>query len=102
MFFAMIFGIVFVIITARNRERMAMIEKGMSPKDFISGKPGVYSILKWALLIIGTGIGVFVGSLLEAFTELSEVTAYFAPILLFGGLGLLIAYLITRNAPENK
>lgn len=29
--FAMIFGIVYVVTTARHRQRMAMIDKGMDP-----------------------------------------------------------------------
>ena len=99
--FALAFGIVFIIFSARNRERMAMIEKGVDPKDFMRGKPNVYNILKWALLIIGVGLGVFLGSLLETYTSISEEAAYFAPILLFGGLGLFIAFLITKNAKED-
>jgi hypothetical protein len=99
--FAVTFGIVFVIVTARNREKMALIEKGVDPKDFIRGRPDVYSVLKWASLLIGVGIGVFLGSLLETYTPLSEEAAYFGPILLFGGLGLLVAFLITKNAKED-
>ena len=96
--FVLTFGIIYIIVAARNRERMAMIEKGVDPKDFIRGKPNVYNILKWALFIVGIGLGVFLGSLLETYTDLSEVAAYFGPILLFGGLGLLISFLITKNA----
>lgn len=96
--FIAIFGIVFVVITARNREKMALIEKGADPKDYMRGKPNVYSILKWALLLVGVGIGVFIGSLLETYTELTEEASYFGPILLFGGLGLLVAFLITKKA----
>jgi len=33
-FFAMIFGIVYVVVTARHRQRMALIEKGMDPGGF--------------------------------------------------------------------
>ena len=96
--FAVIFGIVFVVVTARNREKMALIEKGVDPKDIMRGKPDIYGILKWALLLVGIGIGIFLGSLLETYTELTEEAAYFGPILLFGGLGLLAAFLITKNA----
>ena len=42
--FAAIFGIVFVVISARNRERMAMIEKDVNPKDFITS-PTINQIL---------------------------------------------------------
>ena len=98
--FAAVFGIVFVVVTARNRERMAMIEKGVDPKDFMSGKPSVYGIIKWALLLVGVGLGIFLGSLLETYTKVPDEAAYFACALFFGGIGLAIAFLITRKATE--
>ncbi len=99
-FFAIIFGIVYVGVTARNRERMAMIEKGINPKDFMAGKPNVYVILKWALLLAGVGLGLFIGSLLETYTGIQEEPAYFASALFFGGVGLIIAFLISKRAEE--
>ncbi len=102
--FAAIFGIVFVTITARNRERMAMIEKGLDPKDFLNvnrtGSP--YGILKWALLLVGIGFGLFIGSLLETYTEITEEAAYFASALFFGGLGLTIAFIITKKRDSQQ
>jgi len=97
--FAAIFGIVFVVITSRNRERMAMIEKGVDPKDFLNvNRTGsIYGILKWALLLVGVGFGLFIGSLLETYTQIAEEPAYFASSLFFGGLGLAVAFLITKK-----
>jgi len=97
-FFIFAFGIVYVIITARNRERMAMIEKGADPRDLITGKPNVYNVLKWALLLVGFGLGLFAGSLLATYTRIPEEPGYFGSALFFGGLGLLVAYLISRKA----
>ena len=96
--FAACFGIVYVVVTARNREKMAMIEKGVDPKDFIS-KPKNYShsVITWALLLVGVGIGLFLGSVLETYTDIPEEPAYFACALLFGGLGLTGAYLIAKK-----
>lgn len=99
--FAALFGTVFVIISARNRERMSMIEKGVNPKDFIRQrtiKSNPYGILKWALLLVGLGLGLFIGSLLESYTALEEVSAYFAATLFFGGLGLVLAFVLTKKA----
>jgi len=97
-FFAAAFGIVFVVISARNRERISMIEKGADPKDLVSGKPNVYNILKWALLLSGIGLGLFVGSLIETYTTIPEDPAYFASAFFFGGLGLVVAFLVSRKA----
>jgi FtsH-binding integral membrane protein len=99
---AVTFGIVFVIVSARNREKMAMIEKGINPKDFISGRPSVYGIIKWALLLGGIGLGLFLGSLLETYTEISHEAAYFACALFFGGLGLAVAFMITKKAGDHS
>jgi FtsH-binding integral membrane protein len=99
--FAAIFGIVFVIAQARNRERMAMIEKGVNPKDFMTDRrPNSYGILKWALLLVGVGFGLFIGSVLETYTGIPEEPAYFAAALFFGGAGLFAAFMIAKNAEE--
>lgn len=101
--FAAIFGIIFVIVTARNRERMAMIEKGVNPQDFMNkSKPSVYGLLKWALLLVGLGFGLFIGSLLETYTDIPEEPAYFAATLFFGGLGLLAAFMISKKATDKE
>jgi FtsH-binding integral membrane protein len=100
-FFAAAFGIVFVVIAARNRERLSMIEKGVNPKDFRTDKTSIYGILKWALLLVGVGLGLFLGGLFETYTEIPHEAAYFACALFFGGLGLAIAYMITKKAGDN-
>lgn len=102
--FAVIFGIVFVIISARNRERMAMIEKGVNPKDFMSGprQSNPYIILKWALLLVGLGLGIFVGSMIETYSAIQEEPAYFGSALFFGGLGLVLAFFISKKAEIQK
>ncbi len=99
--FAALFGIILVVISARNRERMSMIQKGVNPKDFIkTNKSNPYGILKWGMLLAGVGLGLFVGSLMEAYSRIPEEPAYFAAALFFGGLGLTIAFLITKKAED--
>ncbi len=101
--FGAMFGIVWVVVSARNRERMAMIEKGVDPKDFITKKSySIYGILKWALLLVGVGLGIFLGSLLDTYTSMPEEATYFACALFFGGAGLAIAFMIQKKAPEEK
>jgi FtsH-binding integral membrane protein len=101
--FAAIFGIVWVIFSTRNRERMAMIEKGVSPKDFMNQKTSnAFGIIKWGLLLVGVGLGLFLGSILDTYTAIPEEPAYFACALLFGGLGLVAAFIITKRAEKMK
>ena len=49
--FAMVFGIVYLA----KRERLAMIEKGMDPRNRKKSAPGY---LKWGMLLIGAGLGL--------------------------------------------
>ena len=97
--FTALFGTIFVVISARNRERMAMIDKGVNPQDFMKPqRSNPYAILKWALLLVGLGFGLFIGSLLEAYSSIPEEPAYFSAALFFGGLGLVGAFLISKKA----
>ena len=73
-----------------------MIEKGLSPAEFnvTQGKSGKSFItLKFALLLIGVGLGLIVGSFLDMIFHIEEV-AYFSMIFIFGGTGLGVAYMV--------
>src|SRR5580704_9094481 len=59
-FFAMIFGIVYL----NKRERMAMIERGMDPRRY-KPQSAPYQTLKWGLLMIGAGTGLFLAFVLN-------------------------------------
>ncbi len=118
-------GIVFyftykmIELPSRRREREMMIEK-MSrmdglPSDLLSGSGSEFrrsfTGLRLGCLLIGVGMGLLVGLIIntmlahggysmEKWTEepLFEV-AYGAPVLVFGGLGLLCSYLLERRIP---
>ncbi len=101
--FAMIFGIVYL----RTRQNLAMIEKGMNPKEF-ADRPAPYKNLKWALLLTGAGIGLFLAYLLDNFVFNYAVAThryndgrnapiYFALIAIGGGLGLFGSYKIEKK-----
>jgi len=103
--FAMIFGIFYMFYTTRNKERLALIEKGADASLFKTGGSSaggfgkIFGVLKIGLFLIGLGSGVamgyFVGTL-----GMHEGASYPSMILLFGGLGLVIYYLISRNRAE--
>lgn len=108
--FAMIFGIVYL----RTRQNLAMIEKGMNPRESVS-QPAPYKNLKFGLLLIGAGAGLLAAYLLdlyviphEYFTEGSGLDThrfrrdenpaiYFALIAIGGGLGLLGSYKMEKK-----
>src|SRR5687768_4511752 len=98
--FAMIFGIVYL----RTRQNLAMIEKGMNPKEF-ANRPAPYKNLKWALLLIGAGIGLFLAYMLDTYAlqQTREIgqdenpAIYFSLIAIGGGLGLLGSYKMEKK-----
>jgi hypothetical protein len=96
--FATIFGIFYL----RNREKMAMIERGMDPR--INTPVNRNYVLTWGLLLMGSGLGLLLAYVLDctlAFTQDRDNPAlYFALIAIFGGLGLFTSYLIEKK--ENK
>jgi len=101
--FAMIFGIVYVVSSSRHKQIMAMIEKGADPALFRrKGRFNKNSILKYGLLFIGVGVGILLGNLLESMAGLQTEAAYFSMILLFGGAGLITAFLIEGKKKEEK
>ena len=80
-----------------NIERMAIIEKGLNPDFFKRDKTSSPSpVLRWALLLIGSGIGLIVGYALDEEFRADEV-GYFSMLMIFGGLGLMLAYIIEER-----
>jgi len=105
--FTMIFGIVYLA----KRERLAMIERGMDPRRY-KPQSAPFQNLKWGLLLIGAGVGLFLAYLLDHtafsnmrgnFDEDGNVAIYFALIAVFGGLGLFASYVIEKkDVDKNK
>lgn len=83
-----------------NIERMAIIEKGLSPELF-KKESAASGTLRAALLLIGIGVGFLMGVWLDRAFDLDEV-GYFSMLFIFGGLGLGIAYLIEEKKARGK
>ena len=91
--FAMIFGIVYL----KTKENLAMVEKGMNPKDKMH-RPAPYRNLKWGLLLIGSGIGLLLAYLVNAYlTKDDNPALWFALLAIGGGLGLIGSYSIEKK-----
>lgn len=98
--FATIFGIAYVFLTARNRERLALIEKGADASLF-ERKSTPFSIAKFilniALLLVGIGVGTFTGYLIHLSSHIPEEICITSMLFIFGGLGLIAGYVVTRR-----
>jgi hypothetical protein len=87
--FALIFGIVYM----NKKENLAMIDKGMNPKNIQRG-PEPFRNLKWGLLLVGAGVGLFLAYVFDQYLSRNEENEalYFALIAIGGGTGLIISY----------
>jgi len=100
--FAMVFGIRYL----SNKEKMAMIERGIHP-GVARSAPKPYLSLKFGLLMVGLGIGLLIalftiqsvfGSEITRGEEGQVAAIYFGFIGIFGGLGLITSFIIEKKA----
>lgn len=100
--FGSIFAIAYLYFSTRNKERLALIEKGADASIFVKGKQHAAPIwkifiLNIALLFMGIGAGTFLASLLDEFTTLDNDAVYPAIIFFMAGIGLFIGFNMTKN-----
>lgn len=102
--FAMIFGIVYISITARHRQRMAMIEKGMDPGN-LNSREIPFRNLRNGLFMMAVGVGLFLGYIMDTYMvgygpdgDMGDTPLpYFIMVLLCGGLALLAHHIIVSR-----
>jgi len=101
--FAMVFGIVYL----KTKENLAMVEKGMNPKQQYN-RPAPFKSLKLGLLLLGAGLGLLLAFIIDSNMTTTTVDSfrhhddanaaiYFALIAMGGGLGLITSYAIERR-----
>ena len=100
--FGSIFGVFYLYFSTRNKERLALIEKGADASIFMKGRQQTAPIwkvliLNFALLLMGIGVGTFIASLLDNYTALDEEAVYPATIFFMAGLGLFFGFNMTKN-----
>jgi hypothetical protein len=95
--------IIFWWLYTRHRERMRLIEKGLTPEEVkayfadATTKPrNPYSSLKWGILLTFVGLGIFVANIMENFYDIEE-GVMMGTIILFAGLGFLIYYAVVSS-----
>ncbi|WP_299524363.1 DUF6249 domain-containing protein [Winogradskyella sp.] len=102
--FAAIFGMVYLYFSTRNKERLALIEKGADASIFNIGKRRGSSwkvvVLNLAFLLMGIGLGVFIANILDTYTTLDDEAVYPSMIFLMAGVGLYVGYTQTKKALE--
>jgi hypothetical protein len=102
--FGSIFGVFYLYFSTRNKERLALIEKGADAKIFMSGeRKGSSSfskvfLLNTALLAMGIGLGILLALIITSYTNMDDREAiYPAMIFLCAGAALLIGFNMTKK-----
>ena len=97
--FSAVFGVVYVFIMTRHREKMYLMEHQLDreeygPRLFSS----IYQTLKVGILMISLAIGLLAANYLEETYWVDEEFAYPFCLLLFGGIGLIIHFFIEKHS----
>jgi hypothetical protein len=101
--FGATFGIVYVIVSARHKEKMALIEKGADPTLFKRQlKFSQYNVFKYGLLLVGIAVGIILAGIMAEIHLINDVAAYFSSILFFGGLALIVAFLLRKKLDKEE
>lgn len=98
-FFLAIFAILYVYWTTRTKERLALVEKGMDAGIF-KGETSKYALMKWGIFLIALSVGVISGYALSQ--VMNEVASHFTTILFFGGVGLIVAHVVTGKLAKDE
>jgi hypothetical protein len=92
-------GLIGFYIKTKNQERIKLIEKGINPDEGLNiSDYRKQTNLKIGILLVSLAFGLFTAHLLVTnFNNLDAFITYLSMLLLFGGLGFLINFLILRN-----
>jgi hypothetical protein len=92
-------GLIMYFIKIKNEERIKLIEKGINPEEGLNiSEYHKQTNLKNGILLVSLAIGLFIGHLLViSYDQLDSFITYLSMLLLFGGIGFIINFLILRN-----
>ncbi|HBB90780.1 MAG: hypothetical protein A2X22_07820 [Bacteroidetes bacterium GWF2_49_14] len=116
-FFATVFGVFYLYLNTRNRERMGLIEKGADASLFNGNRQPLVRqknsqfrfSLKAGTFIVGTGLGFVISYILYQLMSSGQGTSEYHPddemfalltvgiVFICGGLGLVIGYYMGRS-----
>ncbi len=95
--FTGIFGIAYVYLMTRYKERMFMIERKVEASLLAPKHKSASLTLKCGMLLVGIALGILTGNLLHNYFGLGEEAAYLSMVCLLGGLSLIVNFLIEQK-----
>jgi len=108
-----VFGMYYLYITTRHRERIAMIEKSVDPALFSagrqlkgvgsSGRSGMKFTLKSGMFLIGIGVGFVLSVMFRGLVEDNNFPfLVLGTIFIFGGAGLVAGFYMGRQLEKSE
>ena len=100
--FGAIFGVFYLFFSTRNKERLALIEKGADASIFMTKRQDAAPIwkvfiLNLALLLMGIGAGILLALTIQDGFGVTNEAVYPGIIFLTAGAGLLIGFKMTKE-----
>jgi hypothetical protein len=101
--FGSIFGVFYLYLSTRNKERLALIEKGAEASIFMKGHAKNAApfwkvfVLNLSVLLMGIGLGVFLALILDTYSNLDSDAIYPATIFFMAGVGLFVGFNLTKK-----
>ncbi len=92
--------VLYLFLTNRTRERMALIENGADAKIF-NQHIHPRQNLKWGMFLVAIGLAIFVAYFLTENFRMEEEAAYSSLVFIFGGASLLLYYNMTKKFAED-
>jgi hypothetical protein len=94
--------ILFFIQKAKHKERMSLIEKGISITAFEKKDGPFQDVLMWGLLAGSTGFGLLIAYILLEMHKVKDDMIFGILAMLFGGGGLICYYFIRRKRDKKQ
>jgi hypothetical protein len=94
----LIVSLAYIIITTRHKEKMALLEKGLDPKEYLKDR-FLPNALRAGMISLGIGLGFLTAFLLDEFimTTNENPAIYPGMILVFGGISQILFYSIYKK-----
>ena len=89
----LIVSLTYIIVTTRHKEKMALLEKGLDPKEHMDQKFNA-NTLRAGMLLFGVGIGFLAALIIDEYllASIDNPAIYAGTILLSGGISLIFFY----------
>jgi hypothetical protein len=105
--FFVIFGIFYLFVSSRHKERMALIEKGVDASIFYSKKAKntnllALIIMNFSILLMSIGVSIFLAPLMHSILNVREGVAYPGTIFTISGVGLFLGYKLTMKMSRKE